>query len=472
MVESTKKTKELKFDKSNFIAYKKNSITKEYTLGKTLGTGAFGTVRSAIHKATKQVRAVKILKKSDQDEEKLFLEVNILAKLSHPNIMQIYEFFDDNSNFYIVSEYCQGGELFDMITDKGCFSEKEASPIMKQLLSAICYCHQNNVVHRDLKPENILLDNKNDKNPVIKLIDWGGARYFSKSKKMTKINGTPYYIAPEVLREVYDEKCDIWSAGVILYILLCGYPPFNGETDKEIMDAVKLGEFDFPDEEWSVVSQEAKDLIKKMLTYDPKKRPSALEIISHPWFKLNESKIMDNKQLAKSALENMKRFKRNKQFEQATISFIVNQLITKEERNELMKQFVQWDKNGDGVLSKEEILEGYKNAYGTVDPDEIDNMIKSVDLDGNGVIDYNEFLNCTMNRDKIMSKANLEFAFKTFDKDGSGAISIDEIMLIFKKTVNNVDKSVFEKMLKEADENGDGEIEFEEFKQIMTNFFK
>lgn len=471
MVDKAQSKKEIKFDKSSFVSYKTGSITKEYTLGKTLGTGAFGTVRAAIHKATRQNRAVKILKKSEQDEEKLFLEVNILAKLSHPNIMQIYEFFDDNCNFYIVSELCQGGELFDMITDKGCFSEKDAAPIMKQLLSAICYCHQNNIVHRDLKPENIMLDSKKDKVPIIKLIDWGGARYFSKNKKMKKINGTPYYIAPEVLNEVYDEKCDIWSAGVIFYILLCGYPPFNGETDTEIMDAVRQGEFDFPDEEWSVVSKEAKDLIKRMLTYNPKKRPSALDLLSDPWFKKYESMTKDDKKLAKSALENMKRFKRNKQIEQATISFIVNQLVTKEERTELMKQFIAWDKNGDGVLSKEEIVLGYKNAYGSVDIDEIDNMIKSVDLDGNGVIDYNEFLTCTLNRDKIISKANLQIAFNTFDKDGSGTISIEEIMLIFKKAINNVDKSVFEKMLKDADENGDGEIEFEEFKRIMTDFF-
>ena len=289
---------------------------------------------------------------------------------------------------------------------------------------------------------------------------------------MTKINGTPYYIAPEVLNEVYDEKCDIWSAGVIFYILLCGYPPFNGETDKDIMKAVKKGEFDFPKEEWDVVSNTAKDLIKKMLTYDPKKRYSALDCLSHDFFKKNESKEKNNNQLAKSAFDNMKKFKRDKQFEQATISFIVNQLTTREERNELRKQFTEWDKNGDGVLSKEEILEGYRNAYGTVDPDEVDNMIKSVDLDGNGVIDYNEFLNCTMNRDKIISKKNLEYAFKAFDKDGSGAISIDEIMFIFKKSVNDVDKSVFEKMIKEADANGDGEIEFDEFKNIMEKFFK
>ena len=462
----------LKLDKSAFIGYKTTKINEEYRLGETLGQGAFGTVRKAVHKVTGQERAIKILKKRQQDERKLFLEVSILSKLTHPNIMEIYEFYEDKANFYIVSELCKGGELFDKITEKGYFKEAEACPIMLQLVSAICYSHANNIVHRDLKPENIMLENTNNSNLIVKLIDWGGARYFSKNKKMSTIKGTPYYIAPEVIREVYDEKCDIWSLGVIFYVLLCGYPPFNGDTDIEIIQNVQNGKFYFPEEEWGVISPECKDLIKKMLTYDPKKRPSALEVLQDNWFNINKSKTKANVQLAKSSLENMKKFKRNKQFEQATISFIVNQCITNEERAELRKQFEEWDKNGDGVLSKEEILEGYRNTYGTVDPDEVDNMIKSVDLDGNGVIDYNEFLNCTLNRDKIISKKNLEFAFKAFDKDGSGAISIDEIMLIFKKTSNDVDKAVFEKMIKDADENGDGEIEFDEFRTIMEKFFK
>lgn len=167
--------KDLTIKKSNFIAYKKGSITNEYTIGKPLGSGSFATVRVALHKLTGQTRAVKILKKNEQDKDKLFLEVDILTKLSHPNIMQIYEFYDDNYNFYIVSEYCPGGELFDCISEKGIFTEKEACLLMKQILSAICYSHENNVVHRDLKPENILLDDKSN-NPVLKIIDWGGGK--------------------------------------------------------------------------------------------------------------------------------------------------------------------------------------------------------------------------------------------------------------------------------------------------------
>ncbi len=167
--------KDLTINKANFIAYKKGSISKDYTFGKSLGSGSFGTVKEGLHKTTGQTRAVKILKQSEQDEDKLFLEVDILARLSHPNIMQIFEFYTDNTNFYICSEYCPGGELFDCISEKGIFTEKEASSFMKQILSAICYSHENNVVHRDLKPENILLDDKSN-NPVLKIIDWGGGK--------------------------------------------------------------------------------------------------------------------------------------------------------------------------------------------------------------------------------------------------------------------------------------------------------
>ena len=157
----------------------------------------------------------------------------------------------------------------------------------------------------DLKPENILLDTK--KNNIIKIIDWGTARFFEKTKKMNKVSGTPYYIAPEVLFEKYDEKCDIWSCGVILYILLCGYPPFNGDSDTDIMKAVKVGTYEFPKQEWSVISKEAKDLVTNMLKYDPKNRYSALDCLGHPWFKKFE-KTGDTK-VAQTAINNMKKFK-------------------------------------------------------------------------------------------------------------------------------------------------------------------
>ncbi len=172
---SKKTLADIKVDKSLFVAYKKGIITKFYTMGRPLGSGSFGTVRAAVQKSTDQKRALKILKKSEQDENKFFLEVDILSKLNHPNIMNIYEFYDDVKHFYIVSELCPGGELFEQISERGQFTEKEAAHLLKQIISAIIYSHSNNIVHRDLKPENILLDDKTN-NPVIKIIDWGGGK--------------------------------------------------------------------------------------------------------------------------------------------------------------------------------------------------------------------------------------------------------------------------------------------------------
>ena len=458
--------------KENIISHKTSNISKEYTFGKTIGTGSFGQVRLAIHKATKQTRAIKIIQKSKVDTKVLFNEINVLSKLSHPNIMQIYEIFYDNTNIYIVSEYCKGGELFEIISTKGNFSEKDACVIMKQLMSAICYSHQNNIVHRDLKPENILMDNDSD-DLTIKIIDWGCAQTIKTTKQSNQADGTAYYIAPEVLKGEYNEKCDIWACGVIFYILLCGYPPFNGETDDEIYLEVLKGKFEFPEEDWSEVSDEAKALIKKMLTKDVNKRITALDSMQDPWFKKFEEKEQYDKNLAKSVLKNMKKFKKHRTLEKTIISFIINQLIKKDERHELEKQFKDWDTNGDGVLSKEEIINGYKKTYGKVDENEIENMIKSIDLDGNGVIDYNEFLSCSMNKDKILRNDNLRICFNEFDTDGSGKISIDEISNIFKRgnQDNKKDLEAFKKMIKDADENGDGEISFDEFQDIMNRFF-
>ena len=183
---------EIKIKKATFISSKTTPISKDYIMGKSIGTGAFGTVRLCVHKATRQTRACKILKKAQQDLKSLQEEVEILSKLSHPNIMQLYEVYNDKTNFYIVTEFCQGGELFDAMSKKGNFNENEASKIMKQVLSAITYSHQNNVVHKDLK-QNILLKDKGS-DSIIKIIDWGCAKNFNKNEKLTNKDGTPYYI--------------------------------------------------------------------------------------------------------------------------------------------------------------------------------------------------------------------------------------------------------------------------------------
>mmetsp|Transcript_36748 Transcript_36748/g.27201 ORF Transcript_36748/g.27201 Transcript_36748/m.27201 type:complete len:212 (-) Transcript_36748:675-1310(-) len=208
-----------------------------------------------------------------KEKVRLQFEIDILRNLDHPNIVKLYEVFEDKNYIYLVTELCTGGELFDEIIVKQHFSEVDAAKVIQQVLSAVSYCHKNKVVHRDLKPENILLDSKN--NDIIKIIDFGTSQVFSPDTKLHQALGTPYYIAPEVLRGEYDEKCDVWSIGVILYILLCGQPPFNGAKDKDILKKVKEGKFTYSDEIWKKRSAESMDLINRCLTLNPDERLSA-----------------------------------------------------------------------------------------------------------------------------------------------------------------------------------------------------
>lgn len=237
-----------------FFSVKTTPVTEDYDIKHVLGEGSFGQVKLVVHKRNKIERAMKIIKKqgvSEEEKEQMFKEVSILKSLDHPNIIKIFDMYEDDMNIYLVIEqtstylrYCSGGELFDRIQKINYFSEAEAAKYIKQLLSAISYLHAKNIVHRDLKAENLLFENDTP-DASLKLIDFGVSCEFLKGHKLKETLGTPYYIAPEVLLQNYDEKCDVWSCGVILYILLCGYPPFNGEDDQEILDCVKQGEFSF-----------------------------------------------------------------------------------------------------------------------------------------------------------------------------------------------------------------------------------
>lgn len=215
---------------ADFVGRTQGKLRDYYRIGKVLGTGAFGEVRMCVHRESSAQRAVKVLRKSHMDDDEkrmLFNEINILKEIDHPNIIKMYEFFEDEKRYYLVTEICKGGELFDEILQRGKFSERDAAVLMKQVLSCINYCHQANIVHRDLKPENILLE-QNKEFDQIKIIDFGTSLVYDPNRNLDEKLGTPYYIAPEVLNKSYNHKCDIWSCGVITFILLSGIPPFNG----------------------------------------------------------------------------------------------------------------------------------------------------------------------------------------------------------------------------------------------------
>ncbi|KAM3146719.1 Protein kinase domain containing protein [Paramecium bursaria] len=452
------------------VGEKIGQISQDYHLLKPpLGKGAFGEVRKAVHKLTNQSRAIKIISKEkagNHEIQKLKEEVEILRNLDHPNIIKIFEFYQDSRNFYIVTELCTGGELFDKIVEQNNFSERKAAETMKQILSAVNYCHQSKIVHRDLKPENILYESSKA-GAQLKIVDFGTSKVFDPNQKMNQKLGTPYYIAPEVLERKYDEKCDIWSCGVILYILLSGSPPFSGDDDLQIMEAVKRGQYSFDSPEWKEISIEAKNLIRKMLDRDPRKRISAEDALNDDWINLYVKKPeMDLPQLV-SVLNNMRSFRMEKKFQEAAITFMVNYLATSQEKSELIQQFQALDLNNDGKLSREELIIGYSKVLSYSEAEiEVDKLMQSIDQDRNGSIDYSEFVLATFNKLKLVEDKRLEQAFKMFDKDGSGTISIDELKIIFGNSKNISDR-VWKDLVKEVDQNEDGQISFKEFKEII-----
>jgi len=281
-----------------------SEIEKQYEFRHELGRGAFSVVLLAAHRATGQQYAVKVINKKDlgKDYEKnLKMEVDILKKVNHTNIIALKELFDTPDKLYLVMELVTGGELFDKIVEKGSYTESEASTLVRKIVSAVDYLHNLGIVHRDLKPENLLLK-RADNDLEIAIADFGLSKIVGQQMMMQTACGTPSYVAPEVLNASgYGKEVDMWSIGVITYILMCGFPPFYGDTVPEIFEQIMEANFDYPEEYWNTVSKDAKDFINKLLVVDSDKRMSAVDALKHPWLagsthgtgKLNTHKLKE-----------------------------------------------------------------------------------------------------------------------------------------------------------------------------------
>ncbi|CAD8210826.1 unnamed protein product [Paramecium octaurelia] len=450
-----------------FVSLKQGSIGKFYSTGSTLGSGAYGKVWKVTHKTTGLIRAMKQIKKSSlihEEQQRLFAEMNILKNLDHPHIVKLYELYQDAQNYYLITEYLSGGELFERIKAMTIFNEKKAAEYMRQILSAVMYCHEQKIVHRDLKPENILFVNDSSTSPL-KIIDFGTSRKYDPSKKMTKKLGTPYYIAPEVLKQDYNEKCDIWSCGVILYILLCGYPPFTGKTEKEIMKKVGEGKFEYDADDWSQISKEAKNLINRMLHINPSFRISAKQALNDPWILKHCSQTIINNNVNLRVLQNLQKFQAKSIFSQAVLSYIACQMTNQLEQDELLKTFQSLDKNNDGILSKEELIEGYNTIYQDREKaeQEVIKILQLIDLNQSGQVDFSEFLMAAMNQEKLVSLQKVKAAFKVFDANDDGKISKQELELM----IGTLDQELWEQILEEC--NAQEFITEKEFINILLS---
>jgi calcium-dependent protein kinase len=383
--------------------------------------------------------------------------------MDHPNIIKLYEAYEDNRYIYLLMEECSGGELFDRlisrITKKVLLTEREAAIIFKQLMSAIRYAHSQRICHRDIKPENILFLNTSD-DSLLKLT---GFKYSevcpNEDHKMTAFNGTPYYIAPDVLAGKYNMKCDIWSAGVVLYLIITGEPPFNGSNDNEIFKKIREKSFSLTGPQWENISDDCKDLINHMLC-DQDNRYSAEQVLNHIWV---TNLAPNSKEVILSLnVDSLQNYKHINKFKKAVLTFIASRL-REDEIQTLKDIFTAIDKNSDGKLTLEEIKEGMSSFGGKINVEEV---FKSIDIMHTGAINYTDFIAATMDQKIYLKKEKLYEAFRAFDKDGSGKISLEEIKTVLQEKDEDMDK--YKDLIKKYDINGDGEIDYNEFLMMMN----
>ncbi|CAN0879261.1 Calcium-dependent protein kinase 20 [Linum grandiflorum] len=270
------------------LGRKTGNLKEIYSLGRKLGQGQFGTTFLCIEKATGKEFACKSIAKrkltTQEDVDDVRREIQIMHHLEgHPNVIKIIDAYEDAVAVHVVMELCAGGELFDRIIQRGHYTERKAAELARLIVGVVEACHSLGVMHRDLKPENFLFVSQKE-DATLKTIDFGLSMFFKPGETFTDVVGSPYYVAPEVLRKHYGSPCDVWSAGVIIYILLSGVPPFWDETEQGIFEQVLKGDLDFASEPWPNISDSAKDLVRKMLVRDPKRRLTAHEVLCEHCF--------------------------------------------------------------------------------------------------------------------------------------------------------------------------------------------
>ncbi|KAK9917210.1 hypothetical protein WJX75_001895 [Coccomyxa subellipsoidea] len=453
----------------NVLGKTTDDVTNHYTLGKVLGRGQFGTTRQATEKATgkelacKSIAKRKLLTREDVDDVRR--EVQIMHHLKgHDNIVTLIGAYEDKQSIHLVMELCSGGELFDRIVARGHYTEKDAATLIRTIVSVVAHCHSLGVIHRDLKPENFLLFTKEDNSPL-KATDFGLSVFYRPGQVFNDVVGSAYYVAPEVLKRKYSKEADIWSCGVILYILLSGVPPFWGETEQQIFDAVAKGHIDFATDPWPHISSEAKSAVRAMLQQDPKKRATADQILGHSW--MRENGTASDKPLDNVILTRMRGFLNMNKLKKEALKVIAGGM-SPEEIAGLRSMFQALDTDKSGTVTVEELKEGLLKQGSPVTQNELQQLVESMDFDANGSIDYDEFLAATINMSQLQLEENMYRAFKHFDTDNSGTISKEELTEALKKLPGNLDQNV-EEVLKEVDKNNDGDIDYEEFCEMMRN---
>ena len=462
--------------RSQLIQKSNRAWYDQYTKVSTLGQGMTGKVYCIKHKETGERYALKTMDASKVSREllqDLVNEIELLQTLDHPNVIKLHEYFFDgdtvleSSNLYLVMELCEGGELFDRLhaQEGSHYSEARAAHIVSMMLSSIAYIHNRGITHRDLKLENFLFESRAD-DSNLKLIDFGlSARYQPRFKRMTTMVGTPYYIAPEILqgdKRGYTSACDMWSLGVITYMLLSGTPPFKGRHDADVLTSVRRGKYTLSGRRWEHVSDHAKNFVRKLLVYNATKRISATDGLKDPWIvrhaRARARKSPESKDLNPEIVSNLRAFTQFSALKRAALEAIAFQVAAPKLAN-LREVFLQMDEDRTGHISLHEMQRVLVSRAG-MDEGEVEQIFSRLDQDEQKTISYSEFLAATLSKRFYMREGRIRAAFQKLDIDNSGYITADNLkdMLGDDFTPKRV-----QEMIAEADIGGDGRIDYQEF---------
>jgi calcium-dependent protein kinase len=406
--------------------------------------------------------------------EDIIYEQELCSRLEHPFIAPLLFSFQDKEYLYMVNDLMSGGDLRYWYIQKKIFTEKECKFIVACIILALEYLHTNKIIHRDLKPENILV-NKNENGFVkIKICDFGTSLCFKRGEIQDKIVGSIYYIAPEVLQKKYNSKCDLWSCGVIMYILLTGVPPFGGSNNQSIIKKILIGEYDK-----TRLAKKCKaciDLIDKLLTKDIKKRIRADAALRHKWFQIYKSKEIrvdiEDPKIIEAYLRNLKNYKKSSEIQEIALAYLVHNHPELDEVDNACKLFGIIDRKGNGKITKEELYSGLRPFYKNENlKDDIDKIFENLDTDGSKYLEYEEFVRAAIDKSIFLTDDSMKFAFNYFDKDQKGEITVDDLVSIFsgeELAKNELEK--IRKMIKDATSSNDEKIRYKEFCDIMKSF--
>ena len=425
---------------------------KKYEYQSLVGSGAFGKVRLYVDRDSKL--SIESIKR----------EVDILRSLDHPNIVKYFETYEDECYLHIVMEYIAGDNLFRVLTDqKGFkFTERAISKIMTCLLKAVLFLHHNGIIHRDIKPENIVFVEPDNFN-ALKLIDFG-LSIQQNAKKDNRRVGTPYYMAPEMVRGNFNYASDVWSIGVILFIMVTGKQPFRGKSKEEVFEKIKRGSYDKNTLNRAKCSKEVKDLIKKMLVTEHSKRITVESALDHIWFKQFENNKNINLVVDQEIIESLKQFQYQNIF-QKEIRFYLAKLCSDKEIIKLKQAFLAIDKDNSGEIEYEEIPKIFSELNIEASDIELKNIFSSMDFHCDGKVNYSEFLAATISTINFNKEEKLWSAFKYFDTTDSGYITLDSVMDALKNSGVIIDEEGLTKTFNQLQKKGK-KINFNEFKAI------